>query len=429
MKNFALIFIPFSGWIGLSDDVLTLEEAVSLARKNSYLVKTAEEEINLVKGQLDESRSNVYPKLNFDATYTRFTKDFKVSFDENSPPVVFRPIDRAALQLNLMQIIDLSGSLNLGISAADSLLKVSESYLEAAKNNAELSVKQAYFQVIKAIELVEVAKEVENNAKQRLALAEKRVDAGVAPRFEIIRAQAAVSAAEQDVIRAENAVQIAKSTLNNVLARDISIDFETETISEPQIIEMDLEELTEEALENRPEIHALDHRLNFQISARKARSRGNYPSLTLNARFERDPKAQGFASEKDTLSATAMLSVPIFDAGQTKARTKQATAEENKARIALQETELAIRLEVRQAYLDLQTAQKVIESAKKSVSEATEALRLANVRYEAGVGTQIDVSDAEVLYKNAKNNYVSAVADYRIAFARLQRAVGKEILY
>jgi len=407
-------------------DILTLEDAVAIAKQKAFNVLSSKMELERIKGVVREAYSMLLPRLDFNATYTRYDKEMKTAFD--SSEVVIRPIDRKAFTLTIRQPIDISGSLGLGISGARALERSSVELITAAVNDAALDAKRAYYDVMKAMELVSVAEENMKNAQARLELAKKRVDAGVAPRFEVIRAQADLSAAEQGLLRAQNNVSIAKANLNNVLARDVDTPFEIERIETAPKIEEDMKQLKQTAIENRPELKSLRNQLEYFTAVRRSRERERFPQLDLSVQFAHDPDAQGFGSEKDMLFGTATLSFPVFEGGGIAARVKQARAEEEKSRIALQEAVLAVELEVHQAYLDVQTAYKVVETARRNVEEAREALRLATIRYEAGVSIQVEVSDASVQYIDALTSYVNAIADYRMALARLQRAIGTENL-
>ncbi|MCH8273278.1 MAG: TolC family protein [Armatimonadetes bacterium] len=407
---------------------MTLEQAVQIARTDAFGVLSARAEAERSAGAISEVTASALPRLTFDASYTRFTNENKVTFGPMQPPTIFRPFDRASLQLRVVQGVDMWGVSRLVLSGARALGEVGEALIEAAMNDAELDATVAFFQAIRAEDLVAVAEESLANANLRLDIAEKRVAAEVAPKFEIIRAEAEVTAAEQELLRAQNAVGLATSTFNNVLARDAGTPVRLSRPSPTRGPPTDPAALGEKAKEHRPEVRMARMQLLFQKRFREGQQKGNLPSLNISAQIVRDPYASGFGAERDTVSGSAVLSFPIFEGGQTRARVKQARQEERKAQILLDQTLLGVELEVRQAFLNVQTAAKLIESARKNVEQAAEALRLAQVRYEAGVGTQIEISDANVQYVRARVALITAQYDYREAYARLQRAVGTKEL-
>jgi outer membrane protein TolC len=120
--------------------------------------------------------------------------------------------------------------------------------------------------------------------------------------------------------------------------------------------------------------------------------------------------------------------MPIFDGGLNRSLVKQARAEEDKAKIFLDQATLGVTLEVRQAYLNMQSAEARIQTAARALDSAREALRVANLRYQEGVGTPVELSDANTQFVAARTAVVDAIYAYRIAVANLQRAIGSEEL-
>lgn len=407
---------------------LTLSEAILIARTNAFAVSAAKAEVRKAQGAIDEAKAATMPSLALMGSFTRFDREQTAVIDESAPPIVVRPIDQKRISIALVQPIDLFGILNLAVSGAWALKHAADHRVIAAMNDAELTAKSAYFNIIKAEDLAKVAKEAVANAKQRLDVASKRVQAGVSPRFEILRAESDVAAAEQEAMRAENAISLAKSSLNVALARDSSADF---TVTRPETfptLHSTLQDLTQHARRTRPELLALEMQKSFFKRVRQARERGNLPSLTISAQHDRDPDAGGFGAQSDSTVATASLNIPLFEGGTTRARVRQARGDEEASRIAYEQAKLQVELEVRQAFLNLQTAAKLIEAARSNVATAREALRLAMLRYENNVAPQLEVSDAEVQYSRAQSSLVAAQFDYFDAWARLQRATGQEDL-
>jgi outer membrane protein len=131
-----------------------------------------------------------------------------------------------------------------------------------------------------------------------------------------------------------------------------------------------------------------------------------------------------FNPRRETYTGVVVLSVPIWDGGIARAREAQARDDLEIAQLRLQQAQEGVALEVRQAYLSLQDAQKRLEVARKGLEQATEALRLARVRFEAGVSPQLEISDAELAFTQAQTNLVNAQFDYLDAYAALLRAIG-----
>jgi outer membrane protein TolC len=187
-----------------------------------------------------------------------------------------------------------------------------------------------------------------------------------------------------------------------------------------------VEQLIEKAKETRPELLAAQRRLDYQNRVRRAREKGNLPALNLSSGFTYDPEGSGLGAATDSLSATAQLSFPIFDGGLNRSLVRQARADEQSAKITLDQVTLGVSLEVRQAFLNVKSAEQQIQTSARALESARETLRVANLRYAEGVGTPVELSDANTQFVAARTAVVDAIYRYRIAVANLQRAVGSE---
>lgn len=426
MKTWIASVFAVGAVCALAQDVkpMTLEEAVAIARQNSFSVIAAKADARATAATIDQARAATLPYLTFDASYQRFDREISVEFDPMSPPIVVRPIDRKSLQLNLTQRVDLFGLYRLGVAGAKSLQSASSRQVAAAMNDAEAVAKSAFFQVLKAEEFVSVAREQLTAAKEHLRVSEQQYEAGRVAKFDVIRFQSEVSAAEQALIQANNGVSLAKARFNFALARDTGTPVELAKPTGWPQVSRNMQDLIEIARQSRPEVLAAMDVVDYQAKYRQAREREGWPSLNVTANYSRDPDPSGFGSSQDTASATAFFSFPVFDGGLTRARVRQAKAEEDKARNWLSQVVLAVEVEVRQEFLNVEAAKKLIESTEKNVEVAREALRLAELRYREGVGTPVEVADATAAFTRARTAHVNAVYDYWDAVARLQRAVG-----
>jgi len=125
--------------------------------------------------------------------------------------------------------------------------------------------------------------------------------------------------------------------------------------------------------------------------------------------------------------AGAQLSWNLFDGLRTQGRIREATANYERAEVDLDDRTRTIQLEVRTAYSNFIEAREVLESQRKVVEQAEEALRLASARSEAGTGTQLDVLSAQTALTEARTTQIQALHDYETARARLQRAIGNNV--
>jgi len=158
----------------------------------------------------------------------------------------------------------------------------------------------------------------------------------------------------------------------------------------------------------------------------KSARAGYWPSLQVFAGYGADSRrfTDRFTDEVHGWETGARLQWNLFDGMLTQGKVRQAQALEQRAMVDLDDATRRIELEVRVAYSSFIEAKDVLKSQEKVTEQAMEALRLANSRYEAGTGTQLDVLSAQTALTEARTTYVRALRDYAVARARLERAIG-----
>jgi len=416
-------FIAGACMLVVGEAPLTLDQAIDIAIQNGFSVKTAAANIEKLRQKVNEARGTLGPKLVADATYTELDKGSSANFGGGS--IVIQPKETRTAKFTLSFPIDIMGNINRGVKAARLSLDASKDTYEAQVNDIKLSVRQNYFRVLQAQEMVKVYEEALVGAKGRLSNAEKMFEAGTIAKVDVLRYQTLVAQAESDLISSKNALNLAKSAFNNALGRDVNTEFELAPVTaEPRAV-LDKEALIAEAVKRRPEVKALLNQVSALKYVREAEERGMQPSLAVQA-VHTQTLDTGFGGRKESSVGVIALSVPIFDSGVTRARVKAARQDEVIAKTQLDQLRLGVSLEVTQALTNLTNALARIEVARKQVEFAAENYRLAKVRQEAGEGIALEVVDAQTEDSRAKAGLVAATYDYLSAYAALQRAVGKD---
>ena len=182
------------------------------------------------------------------------------------------------------------------------------------------------------------------------------------------------------------------------------------------------------AQHKRPEVVSAIENLKALGLITRATEAGLNPTLSLQIQNQHTIDAQGFSSRSQSTTGTLLLNIPIFDSGVTRAKVKQSRQDEVQSRISLEQTQLGISQEVRNAVANLTSAKARFDSANVQVSLAEEVYRLAKVKQDAGAGTYYEVVDAETQLTQARNGQVSARYDYLTSYSQLQRAVGQDDL-
>jgi outer membrane protein len=305
--------------------------------------------------------------------------------------------------------------------------------LERVRDVVVQNVRQAYFNLLQARRLVGVADAALARSELNLRSAQGFFDVGTKPKSDVTRAEVEVANARVDVIRARNLVRLSETSLANALGLEATVPIEIQDNLTYEPVTLDSTQLLAEALGNRPELRQAQARLDAaraQLSGARARYLpdltvvGNVGTASDDAIVSTDGVASGL-SFSDTWSITGQLSWNLFEGFFTQARVKETQALVETARANYDSTELQVRLEVEQAYIAVVEAAERYGATQKAVESAQENLRLAQGRYDAGVGTILELTEAQLSLTNAEADTVRAVTDYRVGLATLDRVVGR----
>lgn len=392
---------------------LSLEDSIALALKNNDSIKIANSSKENARWLVKEKEAgksisgtltNTASKYDYDYRNTNegknFSNDLAVSWNVYTGGQVESGIKQARLGLT---------SADLGIDAARQQVK----YNAASK----------YFTVLQTRNLVQVDKESVENLAAHLKNVQAQFEVGTVAKTDVLRSQVELADAQQALIKAENNYQLAVSNLNNVMGQPLNTELQIkqELSYEPYALSMD--DCIAYSLQHRPELEQAKLSQEINKEAVKYAQAGYRPTITVTAGTDlSDPSFPG-DNYKDWY-AMAKASWNIFDAGSTKASVKAAQATLEESGHTLNQTKDSVQLEVRQAYLNMKEAEKRIDTSKVAVDQAQEDFKIAQVRYAAGVGTNLDVMDAQVALIKAKTNYIQAMYDYNTNKADLERAMG-----
>lgn len=410
-----------------SDDTLqatslTLEEAIQIALENNRQLRISARTVKKARDLVAEARNANRFQIQGSATYTRLDRVATARFGPQ--PIRLGNIENRTARIVLTQPIDISGIVRSAVRVVSLNYEIAQIENQRTRNEVVLQVTTAYQQVARAEEFVRVTEEALKNARERLSVIQAQVDAGVASQFDLLRARTQVAQNEQAVLTARNQLEIAKSTLNNLLGRPLETPFRVVPFQQLPELAGDLESLIQQACSQRPEMLSAQRGIDLaQANIQNAR-RGQLPTLALTGQADFNLNTTPFNPRRESYTGVVVLSVPIWDGGITQARVAQAQDDLEIAKTRLQQVQEAIALEVRTAYLNLVESKKRLEVAQQGLEVATEALRLARVRFEAGVSPQLEISDAELAFTQARTNLVNAQYDYLNAYANLMKAVG-----
>ncbi|SHI86745.1 TolC family protein [Propionispora hippei] len=392
---------------------LSLEDSIALALKNNDSIKIANSSKESARWQVKEAEAG----KSITGTLTHTAS--KYDYDYNSPNQGKNFSNDLAISWNVYT----GGKVESGIKQARLGLTSADLAVDAARQQVKYNAASKYFTVLQTRNMVQVNKESVENLTAHLKNVQAQFEVGTVAKTDVLRSQVELANAQQSLIKAENSYQLAVSNLNNVIGQPLNTELQIKQELGYEAYALSMDDCIAYSLQHRPEL--TQAKLSEEVNREKVKSAqaGYRPTVIVTAGTDlSDPSFPG-DNYKDWY-AIAKASWNIFDAGATKSSVKAAQATLEESGHTLNQTKDSVQLEVRQAYLNMKEAEKRIDTSKVAVDQAQEDFKIAQVRYTAGVGTNLDVMDAQVALTEAKTNYIQALYDYNTSKADLERAMG-----
>jgi outer membrane protein TolC len=416
---------------------LTLEDAIRVALEKNPIVQAAAAYSQAVREGIAEAKAARMPRVDFSEGITRSNNpvyvfgtlltqqrfnasDFALNFINTPPPLDnFRTLFNAAMPLY-------DGG-QIGHHIKDAKLSAQGARETALRTRQEVifHVIKAYTDVLLAQENVRVTESALKTAQSDLQRAQARQQEGQGVPSDLLSAQVYVAQAQEDLLQAQNAANVARAALS--VAMGLSEDTVNNIESGLKEMKYDagaLADRQQRALTTRPDLQQLN--LGVERAANGSRL----------ARAEFLPKLNAFASwEQDNETfldhggnnwmAGLTVNFNIFDGGANRARLAAAHYKQTQAQAQAAQMAAEVKLQVREAYLNLTTAQQRLEVSRDAQFQAEESLRIIQNRYEAGLATITDLLRVETARTTAQKNYLNALFDYRLGCTALELATGE----
>ena len=298
--------------------------------------------------------------------------------------------------------------------------------LEVYKTEADtkLSAVKAYYQYLEMIKLAEVQELSVGDYASHLTNVQQQFDAGVVAKLDVLTSQVSLANAKQQSIAANNNRDIAEANLNNIMRIPMNTTLNPLDKDFPEpAFDITMDQAILIAQKYRWELVEADYSVKAAKASLRSAKAGYLPSISVGGGYSwNTPNVSGL--DKDNWSLQGGLSWSLWDGGATTASIKKANAAVKQAEETLLQSRESVELEVRQDYLSILASKEQIRAAEASVAQAEEAYKIASVRYSSGVGTNLDVIDAELALNTARTNYITALYDYNIGLATLEHAMG-----
>ena len=412
---------------------LSLLQSLNLALQQNASILKAKNDLEASLGVVVQTRAVALPQLTATGQYKYTDPNAIESFPGTSQP---NQSWNAGIQI--VQSIYSGGKIVAALRAASATKQQALAQYQTTVADTLLSVRLAYYDTLLAAQQITVHEASVNLLQKEFEDQQHRLDAGTVPKFNVLRADVAVANERPNLIQAKNNYRIAKNNLSNLLGynlpreiwEDVPLNLSDSLDNAP--FEVNLPDAIQQALGKRSELIALRKTEELQrLNVTSAKS-GYKPTVSVfagygwyNAQFtppvELDHDISGW-------NAGAQLQWDIFDGMLTHGKVVQAKSLYEKSENDLTDQSRQIELEVRTDYSDFIEAKEVLDSQEKVQEEADEALREAKSRADAGTGTQLDVLDSETALTQARTTQIQALHDYDTARAKLQRAIGEDMV-
>jgi len=438
----AAIFIFFLGLFTLSHslgiceeasanvlELSSLKEAVKVAFKNNKDIRIQEYALKISSADILNARSEFLPKVDFDAAYTHSGAVL------NSPDAGGKKDNRiftgykndnfAGISVN--EVLYSGGANIAAYRAAQLALREQEETLRATKLNVELETKRLYYGLLLAYETRRIAQDLVSQAEEHYRQVKNRFEQGTSSRFDVLQSKVQVSLLMPQLISAENAIGLIIAEMNKLLGLKISSKIIINDRLAYSPVEIREDDFLKEAYLNEPEMILRALGIDISKWAVKYARSGWLPQIEAGAQYFYRSNNIGnmFNDRHNNWNMGFTVRVPLFDGFSTKAKVDAAKAKYMQSILGKENLVDQIAVEVKQACLDLIQAASIIKSQEDNLEDAKEALKISYVRYNNGVGINLDVLDAQVSLANVEKNLSEGAYDYIMAKAKLDRVMGK----
>ncbi|MFP5500959.1 MAG: TolC family protein [Candidatus Sericytochromatia bacterium] len=401
---------------------LTLGSALETARASAPQLRQAAAERDQAEASARQSRAGLLPSLSIGSGYQFGPSRQNV----NQVGVPLTNLGNYSVGVNASQLVYDFGQAGYRYEAAQSQVEAQSQSAKQTLLTVTLNVRTAFFAARANQTLVTVAEETLKNQLRHQSQIQNLVAIGTRPPIDLAQARTDVASARLQLINAQNAYQTAKAQLNQAMGveRDTRYTIADEGLAPVAGEEQPLEALLEEAIAHRPDLAAMAARLEAQALLVQAAERNSYPSL--NAGVGAGTNGSPISSPNNNWNAGMSFSWPLYTGGAREAQADQARASLASLRAQADALRQQLRLTVEQARLRVVAAKAAVAAAAETVRNARVRLDLAEGRYGAGVGSVLELGDAQLAYTNAQASAVQEQYNLASARAQLLQALGRE---
>jgi outer membrane protein len=392
---------------------VSMEDLVQKAMTQSPTIRAAQSTVRVQEERVTTARSDYWPQVSLSAGSSETTS---VSPTQTSAA----PINVTSTGLAARQTLWTFGKLDAQVDQAEAQMAVSRAQAEVTAVEVAYGVRQAYLNWVQAAGLETQASEQIRFAETTLAEARARLRAGVAAQLDVTRAETSVAQARAQLATARATTAQARRSLAAAIGQNTPVAGEPAFPSTPAVANRPLTEL-EAASNAHPDLRAAQSQLAVAEASTRAAAVAGLPDLGADLSY--GLRARDFQPAQNW-QAGLNFSWPLFTGYRITSQARAAEAQEMTVRQNYEARRLTVLRDIDNAYLSLEGAKETVPAAKAALDAARANLKQAQGRYRAGVGSIIEVTDAQSLLASAQADWVRATTSYHLSIASLQRAMG-----
>jgi len=435
MKHLILLLCAAAGSVAAQTrDTLSLEDAVAMGLANSRTLQASAARVAGADARAAELHAGMLPSLKFEGSYRRLSDvdPFRVQLPMLPQAIEISPtvLDNTNLRLGLQQPLFTGFRLLSNAQAADRLAEASKSDHVTDRADLVLNTTAAYWTLYQTRETERFVADNVRRIEGYVRDIGNLLRAGMATRNDALKMDVQLSTARLSLIDAQNDVQLAMMALNSLLGRPVEAPLVPS--SQPGAVQdsswpsVDL--MTAAALAARPDLQAVSSRVEASRASVRAAEAGWWPQLALGANYYYSRPNQRYMPTRDEFKGTwdvgVVLTMDIWNWGQTARQTDQAEAALRQNELVYEQMRDGVALDVHRAALQAQRARERVEVANLGLGQAEENLRVSTDRFRRGLVTVSELRDAEVALLQATITQSGARVEAEISRTRLARALG-----
>lgn len=417
-------------------DLAKIKKYRDLALQNNLEIQIEKRKLEASNAKSYQSASNFLPSVNLSARLTNNDKKVAIPLTD-SISIVMQNKKNTATQIEATQVL-FSPAVMFNYLMQKNLTKSDDYGYQSKISNLEFNVLDAYFNCMKAFEMLEMRKTSLDLAKESNYVTEKLYKVDKVPETDLLRAQVNLMTGEQEIANAENQLSLAKNYFNSLLNRDMNAEIEMDHIAPDYLLKLSIKDelatfdtlnlLINHALENRMEIKQMFAGYQSTKYAKQIMLSDFLPSLIMTGNYGYSGTDFNYKESEKSWSVSGILSWNLFSGFNSSAKAYEVNSQVKQMEKTYTNTKHLIELEVRNCYLDYYHKINQFEVAQRYYQTSLSNYNMVKKQYENELAPMINLIDSKNLLDASKANLIVSYFDVLLTQAKLDKSIGNPII-